>query len=104
MGIDDFGKNKEDRNWQYVNDFFEKNIQELKTVSSISEDKSNKEKLLASCTAKVVDNIERQLNQMAFFIGEIDIHTQLKMKHTPLTNLLCESRMGQFDNRIKLSI
>ena len=65
--------------------------------------KSNKEKLLASWTAKVVDNIEHQLNQMAFFRGEIDIHTQLKMKHTPLTNLGCESRMAQYDNRVKFS-
>ena len=51
----------------------------------------------------MVDNIERQLNQMAFFRGEIDIETQLKMKHAPLTNLGCESRMAQFDNRVKFS-
>ena len=75
----------------------------MKTISNVSEDKSSKEKLLASCAAKVVDNIERQLNQMAFFRGEIDNHTKLKMKHTPLTNLGCESRMAQFDNRVKFS-
>ena len=104
LGIDDFGKTKrDDRNWQCVKDFFEKKIKELKTISSISEDKSNKEKLLASCAAKVVDNIERQLNQMAFFRGEIDIETQLMIKHAPLTNLGCESRMAQFDNRVKFS-
>ena len=40
---------------------------------------------------------------MAFYRGEITIHTQLKMKHTPLTNLGCESRMAQFDNRVKFS-
>ena len=86
-----------------MKDFFEKKIQELKTISSISEEKSSKENLLASCAAKVVDNIERQLNQMAFFKEEIDNHTKLKMAHTPLTNLGCESRMPQFDNRLKFS-
>ena len=75
----------------------------MKTISRVSEDKSNKEKLLASCVAKVVDNIESQLNQMALFRGEVDIQTQLKMKHNPLTNLGCESRMAQFDNRVKFS-
>merc|ERR1712121_198356 len=29
--------------------------------------------------------------------------TQLKMKYAPLTNLGCESRMAQFDNRVKFS-
>jgi len=68
----------------------------LKIISHVSEDK-----LLASCAAKVVDNIERQLNQMVFIRGKIDIHTQLKMKHTSLTNLGCERRMTQFENRVK---
>ena len=104
LGIDEFGKTKrDDRNWQCVKDFFEKKLQELKTISITSEEISNKEKLLASCATKVVDNIERQLNQMAFFRGEIDNHTKLKMQHTPLTNLGCESRMAQFDNRVKFS-
>ena len=75
----------------------------MKTISSISEEKSIKENLLASSAAKVVDNIERQLNQMAFFKEEIDNHTKLKMAHIPLTNLGCESRMAQFDNRLKFS-
>ena len=104
MGIDDFGKVKrDDRNWQSLKDFFEKKILEFKAISNLSDDKSNKDKLLASCAAKVVDNIERQLNQMPFFRGEIDNHTTLKMKHAPLTNLGCESRMAQFDNRDKFS-
>ena len=40
---------------------------------------------------------------MTFFRGKIDIETQLKMKHAPLTNLGCESRIAQFDNRVKFS-
>ena len=104
LGIDDFGKAKrDDRNWLGVKDFFEKKNQELKIISSVSVDKPNKEKLLASCAAKVVDNIERQLNQMVFFRGEVDNHTVSKMKHAPLTNLGCESRMAQFDNMVKFS-
>ena len=63
LGIDDFGKVKrDDRNWQSLKEFFEKKILEFKAISNLSEDKSNKDKLLASCAAKVVDNIERQLN------------------------------------------
>ena len=104
LGIDDFGKVKrDDRNWQSLKEFFEKKILEFKAISNLSEDKSNKDKLLASCAAKVVDNIERQLNQMSFFREEVDNDTKLKMKHAPLTNLGCESRMAQFDNRVKFS-
>ena len=40
---------------------------------------------------------------MSFFREEVDDHIKLKMKHAPLTNLGCESRMAQFDNRVKFS-
>ena len=40
---------------------------------------------------------------MPFFRGEVDSQIKLKMKHAPLTNLGCESRMAQFDNRVKFS-
>jgi len=51
----------------------------------------------------VVDNIECQLNQMSFFREEVNDHIKFKMNHAPLTNLGCESRMAQFDKRVKFS-
>ena len=40
---------------------------------------------------------------MTFYKDDIDTETLRKMKHAPLTNSGCESRMAQLDVRVKFS-
>ena len=64
---------------------------------------NNFERLVSSAAAKVKENLERQLNMMTFYKEDINTDTLAKMKHTPLTNSGCESRMAQLDVRVKFS-
>ena len=104
LGIDESKKQKrKDRNWNGVKTFYETKILELKVLMNNTEAVTNYDKLISKCSEKVVENLERQLNQMIFFKDEADEETIKKMEHAPLTNSGCESRMAQLDVRVKFS-
>ena len=104
LGIDKFGKQeRDDRNWVGVKKFFEGKLSDLKSLETQNNPDNNFQRLVSSAAAKVRENLERQLNMMTFYKDDIDSETLSKMKHAPLTNSGCESRMAQLDVRVKFS-
>ena len=104
LGIDNFGKqDRDDRNWSGVKIFFENKLEDLTTLENRDNLENNFERLVSSAAAKVKENLIRQLNMMTFYKEDINTDTLAKMKHTPLTNSGCESRMAQLDVRVKFS-
>lgn len=104
LGIDDFSKVKnKDRNWEGIKDFFELKKSELREMVS-REALSSEDKLIQRCASKILENTDRQLNQIVFFRDHLESSTTVqKMKHTPLTNSASESRMAQLDLKMNFS-
>ena len=105
LGIDQFSKIKNpDRNWAGVKSFFEAKLVEIKNLTKVTGgDTTTLDKVVAKCAEKVVENLERQLNKVAYMRGEVDTDTASKMKFAPLTNSGSESRMAELDVRVKYS-
>ena len=105
LGIDHYGRVKnKDRNWEGVKNFFETKIEEMKVLAQRKgAELTTLDQVVARCADKVVENLERQVGKVAFMRGEVDEETATKMKHAPLTNSGCESRMAQLDVRVKYS-
>ena len=102
LGVDDYGKvEMENRNWIGVQEFYREKVKEMKDLSDDNKATTKIERLIAACATKVVENMERQLDKMAFFRDEVDEKTVEKMSHAPLSNSGCESRMAQLDVRVK---
>ena len=85
---------KDDRNWDGVRDFVNRKLTELQEMINLTPE-TNEGKLKQACAAKVKENVERQLGQIAFFSGHQK--PAKKMKFTPLTNSASESRMAELD-------
>ena len=73
LGVDDYGKvEMENRNWIGVQEFYREKVKEMKDLSDDNKATTNIERLIAACATKVVENMERQLDKMAFFRDEVD--------------------------------
>ena len=65
---------------------------------------SSEEKLIRRCASKILENTDRQVNQIVFFRDHLESPTTAsKMKYTPLTNSGSESRMTQLDVKVNFS-
>jgi len=101
LGIDKYGKvQREDRNWNGVKAFFTQKLEELKTLST-NIPVSQMDKLVQKCALKIIENVERQLSRMPFFISSVEPEIEAKMKHVPLSNSGCESNFAKLDSRTK---
>ena len=99
LGIDNFAQVKRaDRNWEGIREFFVVKINELQKMIS-TEPGTSDEKLTQRAAIKVLENIKRQLSQIACFRDHLG-PTDHKMKYTHLTNGACESRMALLDVKL----
>ena len=104
LGIDEYGRvENKNRIWAGVKCFFDAKIEEMRTLSTKKVGSTTLDKVVSKCAEKVVENLERQVSKVAFLRGDVDIDTVSKMKFAPLTNSGCESRMAEFDVRVKCS-
>ena len=95
LGIDDKSKEKIERSWKHVDNFFKFKIEEIKSLES-SENTSNiLDKLISKCAGNVVEGVENQLQKVTYFKNGVNHEVEEKIKHTPLTNSGCESRAAQ---------
>ena len=102
LGIDNFSQVKRaDRNWEGIREFFVVKINELQKMIS-TEPETSEEKLTQRAAIKVLENIERQLSQIAYFRDHLG-PTDHKMKYTPLPNGAWEARMAQLDLKVNYS-
>ena len=109
FGIDDRGSNvdRSERTWLGVRKFFERKLPELKQVRDESMDSDDgKSRLYGAVLDEVIDTLERQLSEMAFFRSGEGMDVEIdedKMEFAPLTNLGCESEFAKLDVRIVAS-
>ena len=59
-----------DRNWAGVKSFFKAKLDEIKNLTKVTGgDTTTLDKVVAKCSEKVVENLERQLNKVAYERG-----------------------------------
>lgn len=64
---------------------------------------SSKEKLISECAICVDDEVEHQFEKVAYFNKEVSEDIKEKLKHAPLMNSGCESRMSESDVQTKFT-
>ena len=87
--------------------FFKIKLSEIKKMKTEIDTRTGRGRLMVALYTEILETLERQLGEMAFFSSAIDQDSTVdwtmnpKLDRAPVTNLGCESEFASLDNMLK---
>ena len=107
LGIDKKDKQGKSSKWTDVREFFKIKLSEIKKMKTEIDTRTGRGRLMVALYTEILETLERQLGEMAFFSSAIDQDSTVdwtmnpKLDRAPVTNLGCESEFASLDNMLK---